>query len=174
MNVRRTLITILLIIISFVLQTTLFKGISFGGIVPNLMMVLTASFGFMRGEKTGLWIGFFCGLLSDIFFGSIIGLNALLFMYIGYVNGKFHKIFYPDDIKLPLALILGSDFLYGIMYYLTLFLLRGRFQFTYYLLHIILPETVYTIVVTLLFYPLILWINNRLEEHEKRSNRKFV
>lgn len=174
MRFRRILITIVLIILSFVLQTTVFKGISFGGIVPNLLMILTAAFGFMRGEKTGLWIGFFCGLLGDIFFSSILGLNALLFMYIGYLNGKFHKIFFPDDIKLPLALILVSDFVYGVLYYLTLFLLRGRFQFTYYLIHIILPETVYTILVTLLFYPLILWINKRLEEYEQRSNRKFV
>lgn len=171
---RRILITVILIIFSFVLQTTLFNGISFSGIVPNLLMILTASFGFMSGEKTGLLIGFFCGLLGDIFFSSFLGLNALLFMYIGYLNGKFHKIFYPDDIKLPLALILCSDFAYGVMYYLTLFLLRGKFQFTYYLIHIILPETVYTILVTLLFYPFILWLNNRLEEREKRSNRKFV
>lgn len=164
----------MLIILCFVLQTTVFKAISFGGIVPNLLMILTASFGFMRGEKTGALIGFFCGMLSDIFFSSFLGLNALLFMYVGYINGKFHKIFYPDDIKLPLALILCSDFVYGIMYYLILFLLRGRFQFTYYLVHIILPETVYTIFVTMLFYPLILWINRHMEEQEKRSNRKFV
>lgn len=172
--VIRWLVSVLLIIISFVLQTTLFHDISFGGIVPNLMIVLTASYGFMRGKKIGLLTGFFSGLLCDLFFGSLLGLHAVIYMYIGYLNGMFHQVFYPDDIKLPMISILVSDFIYGIVYYLILFMLRGRFQFTYYLIHLIIPETVYTILVTLLFYPLILWINNRLEEAEKRSSRKFV
>ncbi len=164
----------ILILICFLLQCTVFRFLAFGGIVPNLMIVLTASFGFMRGEKTGLMIGFFCGILADIFFASVIGFYALLYMYIGYMNGKFATIFYPQDIKLPVALILCSDFTYGIICYVIMFLLRSRFDFVYYLLHIILPEIVYTIVVTLLLYPLILWINTRLERGELRSGKKFV
>ncbi len=166
---RRFIVSFLLVIFCFVLQSTVFKAIAFGGIIPNLMIVLTASFGFMRGEKTGLLFGFFCGLLADIFFGNVIGLYAIIYMYIGYVNGKFNKIFYPDDIKLPLALILVSDITYGFLCYVILFLMRGRFHFTYYLLHIILPEMVYTIGVTLIFYPFLLWINKRLEYREQKE-----
>lgn len=171
---RRFLITVLLIFICFLMQCTVFSALSFGGIVPNLMIVLTASYGFMRGEKDGLLIGFFCGLLIDIFFGTVIGFYALIYMYIGYANGKFCAIFYPEDIKLPIILIICSDFLYGAACYATLFLLRGRFAFTYYLVHIIVPEMVYTVVVTLFLYPLILDINNRLVKREKRSEKKFV
>ena len=36
---RRFLFSVLLIIGSFVLQTTLFQALSFGGIVPNLSVV---------------------------------------------------------------------------------------------------------------------------------------
>ena len=133
------------------------------------MIVLTASFGFMRGEKAGILFGFFCGMLADIFFGSVIGLYALIYMYIGYANGKFNMIFYPEDIKLPLALIFVSDMAYGFLSYILLFLMRGRFHFTYYLLHIILPEMVYTILVTLIFYPFLLWINKKLEYREQKE-----
>ena len=113
--------------------------------------------------------GFFCGLLADIFFGSVIGLYAMIYMYIGYANGKFNMIFYPEDIKLPLALIFVSDMAYGLLSYIILFLMRGRFHFTYYLIHIILPEMVYTIVVTLIFYPFLLWINKKLEDREQKE-----
>ena len=163
-----------LIIMCFLLQTTVFQWIDFGGIVPNLMIILTASFGFMRGERTGLLFGFFCGLLVDIFFANVLGLNAMIYMYIGYTNGKFNRVFYPEDIKLPLFLILLSDFSYGFIYYFVLFLMRGRFQIGYYFIHIILPEMVYTILITLLLYPLILWLNKKIEDSEKRSARKFV
>lgn len=171
---RRVIATAFFIFICFLLQCTLFRALAFGGIVPNLLIVLTASFGFMRGEKTGLLIGFFSGLLIDIFFGSVIGFYALLYMYIGYANGKFSAIFYPEDIKLPISLILCSDLFYGLVCYVILFLLRGKFDFRYYLVHIILPEIVYTVVVTLFLYPIILGVNRSLERIEKRGEKKFV
>ena len=171
---KRFTVSVLLIIMCFLLQTTVFQWIDFGGIVPNLMIILTASFGFMRGERTGLLFGFFCGLLVDIFFANVLGLHAMVSMYIGYGHGLFTRVFYPEDIKLPLFLILLSDFSYGFIYYFVLFLMRGRFQIGYYFIHIILPEMVYTILITLLLYPLILWLNKKIEDSEKRSARKFV
>ncbi len=171
---KRSLVVSFLIFICFLLQSTVFHSLSFGGIVPNLLIVLAASFGFMRGERSGLLIGFFSGLLIDIFFGEVIGFYALLYMYIGYLNGKFNTVFYPEDIKLPIALIIGSDLFYGLISYVLLFLMRARFNFGYYFRHIILPEIVYTIVITIFLYPIILWINRKLEEKEKRSAKKFV
>ena len=111
----RKIVVVLLILLFFVLQCSVFNGLAMGGIIPNLMIILTSSFGFMRGEKEGLLIGFSCGLLCDIFFGSFLGFYAMVMMYIGFVNGKFSRIFYPEDIKLPLALIIVSDISYGLI-----------------------------------------------------------
>lgn len=171
---KRTVVMALLIFVCFLLQCTVFPSLAFGGIVPNLLIVLTASFGFMRGERSGLFIGFFSGLFIDVFFGEVIGFYALLYMYIGYTNGKFNRIFYPEDIKLPIALIVGSDLFYGLICYTLLFLMRARFNIGYYFRHIILPEIVYTIVITIILYPVILWINRKLETSEKRGAKKFV
>lgn len=152
-----------MLIVCFVFQATVFRRIAFAGIVPNLLIVLTAAYGFMQGERTGLLVGFFGGLLIDIFAGDAIGLHAMIYMYIGYLNGKFSGIFYPEDIKLPMGLILISDLVYGLFTYGLLFLMRGRFGFTFYFMNIILPEIVYTILTTLLLYPVILWLNSRLD-----------
>lgn len=171
---KRVIVMAVLIFITFLLQCTVFRALSFGGIVPNLLIVLTASCGFMRGERSGLLIGFFCGLLIDIFFGDVIGFYSMVYMYIGYTNGKFSKIFYPEDIKLPIALILGSDFAFGFICYILMFLMRARFNIGYYFVYVILPEIIYTIVITLFMYPVILWINKKLEATEQRSAKKFV
>lgn len=168
---KRKIIVAILIFFCFLLQSTVFQGIAFNGIVPNLLIVLTAAFGFMRNEKEGLVIGFFCGLICDIFFGDVIGFYALVMMYIGFFNGKFSGIFYPEDIKLPMALIIVSDLSYCMVCYVCMFLLRGKLNFPYYFLHIILPEVVYTTVITLLLYPLILFINVRLENGGKRGTQ---
>ena len=132
---RKKILSVLFLFIMFfcfLLQCTVFKTLSFGGISPNLLIITTTSVGFMRGEKQGLLAGFVSGLFIDIFFGDVIGLYALLYMYIGFLNGKFSRIFYPEDIKLPLALITLSDLSYGMVCYIVLFLLRGRLNFPYF------------------------------------------
>lgn len=171
---KRSVTVAISIMVCFLLQSTVFQNLSFGGIVPNFLIILTASFGFMRGEKAGLIIGFFCGILCDISFGNVLGFQALIMMYIGFLNGKFSGGFYPEDIKLPMALIVVSDLTFGIISYILMFLLRGRLDFPFYFKTIILSEMVYTTVVTLLLYPIVLKLNVWLEAGEKKSAQKFV
>ncbi|MCI8280427.1 MAG: rod shape-determining protein MreD [Lachnospiraceae bacterium] len=171
---RRKITVFLIIVICFLLQSTLFQAWSLASVSPNLLVVVTSAFGFMRGRKEGMWIGFFSGLLLDIFFGNVLGFYALVCMYIGYVNGFFRKRFFPEDIKLPIILISVSDLAYNLLVYLFLFLLRSRFRIFYYFVHIMLPELIYTIGVTVFLYFILLKINQKLEAVERRSASKFV
>jgi len=168
---KRNIILFFVILFGFVLQTTLFQALSFGGISPNILIIITVSYGFMHGKKCGMVVGFICGLLMDIFYGSVLGFYALVYLYIGAANGVFHSIFYQDDIKLPLVLILGSDFVYSFTCYVLLYLLRRRFDFIFYLKNIIIPEIVYTIFVTVFIYPCILFLNRTPQDVERGDNK---
>jgi len=163
---KRLIVGILSVWLVFILQSTVFSSLNIAGITPNLLIILTATWGFMDGEKSGLIVGFACGLLIDIFFGSFIGLYAIIYMYIGFLNGKFCNFFYPEDVKLPLGLIFVSDLLYGFSSYVFFFLLRGRFDFGYYFHHIILPEIVATLICTLIQYPITLLVHNKILNKE--------
>ena len=173
-KIKRVIVTILFVLICYLLQSTVFPKLALASVKPNLMIVVTAAFGFMRGTKEGMLIGFFSGLLMDIQFGNILGFYALIYLLIGYVNGLFEQMYYDEDIKLPLILIAASEVVYGLVIYVLMFLLRSEFDFLHYFSHIIIPELIYTIVVTLGLYPLILFVNHKLEAEEKRSASKFV
>lgn len=173
-KIKRVIVTILFVLICYLLQCTVFPKLALASVKPNLMIVVTAAFGFMRGTKEGMLIGFFSGLLMDIQFGNILGFYALIYLLIGYVNGLFEQMYYDEDIKLPLILIAASEVVYGLVIYVLMFLLRSEFDFLHYFSHIIIPELIYTIVVTLGLYPLILFVNHKLEAEEKRSVSKFV
>lgn len=173
-NVKRPLITAVIIIVCFLLESTVFQVLDFASISPNLLIVVTSAFGFMRGKREGMMVGLFSGLILDVFFGDLFGFYALIYMLLGYVNGFFNKIFYPEDIKLPLFLIGASDLIYSNIVCIFLFIMRSRFDYPYYLFYIIIPELIYTILVTLLLYQIILHINQKLEAEEKRSASKFV
>ena len=171
---KRKIITACIIFACFLLESTVFQSLSFASITPNLMIIVTSSFGFMRGKKEGMTVGFISGLLIDIMFNDLIGFYALIYTVIGYVNGLFEKIFYEDDIKLPLILIAASDFVYGNIVCILMFIMRSKFDYFYYLGSVILPELIYTILITLILYQIILHINQKLESQEKRSASKFV
>ena len=171
---KRKITVTVIIIICFLLQCTLFKALAIASISPNLLIIVTSSFGFMRGKRDGMFIGLCSGLLMDLFYGDVIGFYALIYMYIGYFNGFFRKIFYPEDIKLPMILISASDLFCNLLVYFSMFLFRGRLAFQYYFMHIISPEWVYTIIVTVFLYFILLMINQKLEKSEKRSTHKIA
>lgn len=171
---RRKITVIVIIIVCFLLQNTIFKSLAIASVSPNLLIVVTSSFGFMRGKKEGMAVGFICGLLIDIFFGGIIGFYALLYMYIGFLNGFFRKSFFPEEVRLPMLLIGVSDFGLNLVIYFFQFFFRNRTDFGYYVVRLMVPELIYTIIVTLILYYILLKINGHLEEIERRSASKFV
>lgn len=158
------IVDILLIFLCILLQSAVFPSIAVAGICPNVMIILISSISFMRGDKEGMISGFFAGLLMDAFFGnSILGLYSLIFVIIAFLNGKFYGFYYPEDIKLPAVLIALSDLTAGLMLYITTFLLRGRTDFFFYFSRIILGEIIYTILISLIFYPLFLLANKLID-----------
>ena len=51
---RRRIVLFIIITLCFLLQTTLFKTLSFANISPNLLIIAVSSFGFMPPEKEGV------------------------------------------------------------------------------------------------------------------------
>lgn len=166
---RRFIIQLLIILICFLLQTSLFRYLDLADIVPNLLLIPTMSFGMMRGRKEGMLVGFFSGLLLDLFYGSIIGPYALLYMYLGYINGFFHRVYYMEDILLPMLMAGANDLVYNIIVYIFAYLLRNRLDISFYVIHVILPEMVYTMIMTLFIYKPLVRINRWLKQKEEGS-----
>lgn len=169
MRIQRKVVTLLLILISAILQGTLFKALSIGSITPNLLLILTASFGFMRGKKNGIWIGFFCGILKDMLSDGLLGFYALVYLCIGYAAGCCCKLFYDEELRVPIILMAAGDLVYGGLVYGMQYLMRGRIQFYYYFGRIIIPEMIYTVLMTVLLYRLLFNINKRLTELEMKE-----
>lgn len=171
---KRKVFTFLMIIICFLIQSTIMEYMQLGAVKPNLLLILVASFGFIRGKKTGMCVGVLCGILSDVFWGGLLGFYILLYAVIGYINGMFRSWFYDEDVKLTLLLVGMSELIYGVVIYICYFMLKGEFEFFYFLSNIILPELVYTGLASLVLYQMILHFNKKIEAEEQRSASRFV
>ena len=140
---RSKIVLLVTTVVCFMIQSTVLHLISIGSITPNLLLILCVSMGLMRGRKVGLWTGFFSGLLIDLFYGSVFGFYALIYMYVGFFSGYAFRIYYDDDIKVPIMQ----------------FLLRGRLGLGTYFTRIIVPEVFYTVFLTVIVYRIFHYIN---------------
>lgn len=134
--------------------------------VPNLALILTCSMGFMRGKKSGMWTGFISGLILDLFYGGIFGFTALILLYIGYFNGFLFKVFFDEDIRIPLVAVGISDIVYGLACYLIRFLNGTSLSLGSCMIHTILPEAVCTMLFTIPLYFLYHWLNRKITANE--------
>lgn len=159
---KRYVSMFLLIIICFLLQTTIFRFLQLANVIPNLLLILTAVSGFMYGRRLGMFSGVLCGLLMDLLYGNVIGLCILILVLIGYVNGIANKFYFKDDMVIPLLAIALSDLVYGFLYYSCNFLLRGRLNLFFYLKSVMIPEMVYTVLLGIILYKLIHWLDEKL------------
>ncbi|MGI6070618.1 MAG: rod shape-determining protein MreD [Blautia sp.] len=161
------------IILCFLLQCTLLKYLSVAEITPNLLLILCVSMGLMRGKKSGLFVGFFSGFLIDLFYGSLLGFYALIYMYIGYLSGFFYKIYYDNTLKVPVLLVAGSDAIYSLAVYGLQFMLRGRMGFFYYVSRIMIPEILMTVVLTILIYRIFYQLNHRFMRVKRKERNSL-
>lgn len=166
---KRVITLGILIIICFVLQTALFPFIEIADVTPNLLLILTVSFGLMRGRREGMLVGFFCGFLYDVYFGYTIGFYMLIYMLIGYCNGFFHRLYLVEDVLLPIIIILLDDFVLNFATYVIFFMMRNRIELGKYMRQIMIPDMIYTALLTLFIFKLLVLINRTLKRWEKGS-----
>ncbi len=166
---KRFIVVTLEILICYLLQTTVFQWIPLAKVVPNLLLIVVVSTGLMRGRTEGLMVGFFCGLLIDLNYGTVIGLYALFYLTIGYLSGYTYKIFVREDITIPLILIGVSDLVYFFLQYVFVYLLKGKLNIGFYFLRMGLPEIIYTVIISIFLFRILNIINSKLEKKEEEE-----
>jgi len=159
-----------MLIAGFILQSTFFELITILDIKPNMILITIVSISLLRGELEGSAVGFFGGLLLDLY-SPFIGVNAFIGMIMGYIVGVFTVGLYKENPFVPVMTVFFATLFYDFAFYILNILLQGYTDFGYFFHIIILREMVYNALITLVIYGIIYFVNSRLElkEHFKRK-----
>jgi len=163
----RILSMLALIIVNFVIQSTLLPHIAIMGVVPDTALVFIVSYGILRGDIEGAIFGFFAGLMQDIGGGMFIGFFALLGFITGFLCGKPFRDFFKDNYFLPFFVVIGVGFVYQFAVYIGSILLFGQVELGRYFLRVILPGVLYTASLSVPLYMLLYFVNKKLEKREE-------
>ena len=80
-----------------------------------------------------------------------------------------NKLYFKEDLYIPICSIAASELIYGVLFYVFRFLLRGRLDFPYYLGHIIIPEIIYTTLVGIVLFRIMYQLEEKINPEEEVS-----
>lgn len=89
--------TCVVFLAAMVVQTSLLRYVSIGGVRPDLVLIIVVYLGLIRGADIGSLSGFFFGLFEDAFSGTFLGANALSKTIIGFLCGLLGKRLYTQS-----------------------------------------------------------------------------
>ncbi len=134
-----------------VLQSTLFQKITFFGAIPNLFLIYVVCISCYSTKKEGCILGFLAGIILDLIIGKAIGVNAVLMMILAFsVTSFFENVIRNNTFLITLLLVFVSTFFYEMLYYIVTFL--GDLHLGTVLVKILLPESIYSLIVAVPFY----------------------
>lgn len=151
----RKLILFFIFVISFALQSTVFQYISIMGIKPNLMLILIISISLLKDKKVGGYVGLSAGLLQDILFGNVIGINGLIYFLIGYTVGLFNGSMFKGNPLVPFLVTFISTIFSNIMYFIFYYFSSADITFVRMLTNIALIEAIYNSILSVFIFILI-------------------
>ena len=143
-RIRNFFIIFALLLAAYLLQYSVFIRIPLLNCAPDLMLIVTFTFAYIRNKNAGMLVGFFAGLFIDVFYSSTLGYNAAVLMVIGFICGSLKKVYYSDSVFTQMLILSLCDLFSSLVFYFFWFILQSRFAFSHYLLHVIIPEFVLT------------------------------
>ncbi|MBR4341598.1 MAG: rod shape-determining protein MreD [Lachnospiraceae bacterium] len=168
----KVLLILFEIILSYLLQTSVFSNLTLADVVPDIFMILTASLGYISGKNTAAVTGFVSGMILDLTFGNLIGVYALMYTVIGYICGFSNRIYDNEDYTLPLFIIGSAEFLYNLMYFVLFHLLLGKVDIGYFMMRFLFPRVIYTVTVSIILYRLLNFNFNIFEKIDRKKRIK--
>lgn len=130
MNKFRIFLTIL---ITIIIQNTMLSRIQIFGVHPNLFLPVIVGLSIGFGCYIGGFSGLLFGLIQDIFFFDVLGVNALVYFVCGYLIGMSEMGINKEDIRSGLIFTFLMSFVYVLMTQMLYRILGSDIIFTDYL-----------------------------------------
>lgn len=145
---------ILTIIINLIIQSTILPYFEIFGVVPNTALIIVVVLALGKGKYYGGIFGLIIGLLQDVIFSVTIGVNGVIFFFIGYLIGFVEDTFARDNIANPIILTALATIFYNIIYSLFLFFLSINISYIIAVKSVFSIEVIYNSIVSIIIYKL--------------------
>ena len=157
-------------LILYLLQLDFFSWFRIAGVMPNLFVILIFYIGLFAGRSMGLTYGVIFGLILDFLIGENVGMTAIMLGIIGIIGGILDKNFSKESRITIIIMVVGTTIIYEMgMYVLRYTILESSMELISFS-KILLAETVFNVLITIILYPLI-QKTGHIIENEYKGNK---
>lgn len=158
-------ILILLSIFLLIIDNSLMPFFAIKGSYPSLLFIFSIAYSIITNRKEAVIIGILSGVLQDIFFSQVLGLNALINMLLCFLSAIIGENIYKEKRLIPTISV-------TVMYILKIFIIGIIFKLINKTLNIEigLYTSIYSAVIMFIVYKFILLICNK--DNKQKSWRR--
>ncbi|MBA7493044.1 hypothetical protein ES702_03599 [subsurface metagenome] len=145
---KKTVIFIFLVILVLILQGVLIGRIQLRWGRPDIPLILLIFWAWHNNWKQGLIAGFVIGLLVDILFFPLLGLNAFSLALVGFLVAEIRERVYQDNVIFFILLIGAATVLNGIILSFWLLVFNISPSFLEKIVFIVFPTLLYNCIIS--------------------------
>lgn len=161
------IVLIIVFIILYLLTINFFSWFKIAGVMPNLFVIFVLFIGLYTTRINGAVYGVILGLLLDLFIGKNIGISAIMLGMVGAIAGTFDKNFSKESRITIILMVLILTIIFEVgSYTIRYFIYRMDPQIGTFI-QILLIETLYNVLITIVIYPLMQNVGYKIEEEYK-------
>jgi rod shape-determining protein MreD len=146
-----------LIVVTVVLQTTLFPDLRLFGVAPDLVLVGAIAVAYRVGPESGAVYGFAAGLGIDLFLQTPLGISALSFAVVAYGVGILQTGLSRTP-RFVAAMVGGAGGLAGGLMFVAIAALAGEDQvMAFRTLWVLVLAAMYDALLAVVMFPVARW-----------------
>ncbi|MCI8545766.1 MAG: rod shape-determining protein MreD [Clostridia bacterium] len=154
----------------YFLQSDFFSWFTIAGISPNIFIIFILFLGLFTNNKFSIVIAVLTGVTLDLVLGRALGITGLLYGLIAIIAGYFDKNFSKENkftlVIMVIVITLACEVL---NYFINAWALEISVEIVAFI-KILAIETLYNVLLTLIFYQLILKAGMLLERQFRQKN----
>jgi rod shape-determining protein MreD len=144
----------LLLLVAFILQSTVINHFSIYGVTPNLILCFIVILSFLFGGYDGIIFGILFGLAIDVSFSPVIGITAICNVIAALFCLEMRRYLYKDNVLSIIIVSVLSTLCHALIYWGLLSMLGKHFNILY-LLYIQGIAIGYNGIVAIILYMII-------------------
>lgn len=144
------------------IQNSLFEFVRIFDVKPDIVLTFMICYTLINGNPRGTIMGIAGGMLKDVFFSGVFGLNSIACMVCAYLIGMVEGKIYKDNIFIPsIFTFLGTIIKESIVFALLFLTKLNHENIIESLTNVILPEAIYNAVLAAILFKFFSRLNEK-------------
>lgn len=120
----KRVVLILIGLLLFILDNTILPSFAIKGAWGSLLFTFAICYSLITGPWEAIFVGVYSGILQDVFFGNVFGVNSLINLILCLLAALVGKNIFKNRKTIPIMTVLGATAIKFLVMYIVLFFMK--------------------------------------------------